>query len=127
MVRGLLMLGLCQLAGEFVVELLAVPVPGPVLGMVILLVVLRIRRPAPKSPLVKTADALLDHLQLLFVPAGVGVIVYLPLIATAWLPMVGGLVIGWLAALVGTAAAGLATLRLQARMAARSGSVGGHR
>ncbi|HYP44262.1 MAG TPA: CidA/LrgA family protein [Propionibacteriaceae bacterium] len=127
MVRGLLVLLICQLIGEFLVTALGVPVPGPVVGMVILLVALKVRRPAPKSPVVKTADSLLAHLQLLFIPAGVGVVAYLPLLGRSWLPIVGGLVIGWLAALVLTAAAGVATLRVDARVkraAVRSGRTG---
>ena len=119
MVRGLLVLLLCQLAGEFVVAALGAPVPGPVVGMVILFIALRIRRPTPKSSVVKAADGLLGHLQLLFIPAGAGVVAYLPLLGGAWLPIVGGLVIAWLAALVTTAAAGNASLRLHDRLRAR--------
>jgi holin-like protein len=111
-VRGLLVLVVCQLVGEFVVTALDVPVPGAVVGLVVLLVVLRVRRPRPKSPVVTTADSLLAHLQLLFVPAGAGVVAYLPLIAGAWVPVVGGLVLGWLAALVATAVAGVGSVRL---------------
>ena len=46
---GLLVLLACQLAGECVVRLLGVPLPGPVAGMVILLVVLTLREPAAGS------------------------------------------------------------------------------
>jgi holin-like protein len=116
MVRGLLVLLLCQLAGEFVVTALGAPVPGPVVGMVILFIALRIRRPTSRSSVVKAADGLLGHLQLLFIPAGAGVVAYLPLLGDAWLPIVGGLVIAWLAALVTTAAAGNASLRLHDRL-----------
>jgi len=126
MIRGLLVLLVCQLVGEFVVTSLGLPVPGPVVGMVILFIALRIRRPGPRSSVVKTADGLLSHLQLLFVPAGAGVVAYLPLLAGAWLPILGALVIGWLAALVTTAGAGVGSLwldqRLQARRAVSSGS-----
>ena len=115
MIRGLIVLLVCQLVGEFLVTLSSAPIPGPVVGMVILFLALRIRRPSSKSAVVKTADGLLSHLQLLFIPAGAGVVAYLPLLASSWLPIVGGLVIGWLAALLSTAGAGLATLRLQTR------------
>jgi len=112
MVRGLLVLLVCQLVGEFLVTALGVPVPGAVVGMVILLLALRVRRPSSKSSVVQTADSLLNHLQLLFIPAGAGVVAYLPLIADAWLPILGGLVLGWLAALLITAVAGVASLRV---------------
>ena len=125
MVRGLLVLLLCQLAGEFLVTALGAPVPGPVVGMVILFVALRIRRPTSRSSVVKAADGLLSHLQLLFIPAGAGVIAYLPLLGRAWLPIVGGLVIAWLAALISTAGAGTAALRLDERLRRRRQPVTG--
>ena len=116
MIPGLLVLLVCQLVGEFLVTALGVPVPGPVVGMVILFVLLRVRRPGPRSAVVKTADGLLAHLQLLFVPAGAGVVAYLPLLAGAWLPILGGLVLAWLAALATTAGAGVGSLWLDQRL-----------
>jgi holin-like protein len=129
MIRGLLVLLVCQLVGEFLVTAFGAPVPGPVVGMVILLIALRLRRPGPRSAVVRTADGLLGHLQLLFIPAGAGVVAYLPLLAGAWLPILGGLVIGWLAALVTTAGAGVGSLWLdqwikQRRSATLTGSRG---
>ena len=102
--RGVLVLLACQLAGEIVVRLLGIEVPGPVVGMIAFLVVLRVRRPRPSSALVRGPSLLLRHLQLLFVPAGVGVIAYLDeLRADAW-PVTAGL---WLSWLVGLAATGV--------------------
>ncbi len=63
----------CQLIGEAIVRGLALPVPGPVLGMVLLVLLMLARAPLPKG-LGKTSDGLLKHLSLLFVPAGVGVV-----------------------------------------------------
>jgi holin-like protein len=124
MIRGLIVLLTCQLAGEFLVRAVGVPVPGPVVGMVILFVGFTLRSPTPSSPVVTTSDGLLSHLQLLFVPAGAGVIAYLPLIAGAWLPIVGGLVIGWFGALAAAAGAGAGTLHLQRRWASRHAGSG---
>lgn len=80
MLFGLFVLLACQLAGETLVRLLGVAVPGPVLGILLLLAVLalseRRRAPsaaAPDAPVGRAADGLLAHLGLLFVPAGVGV------------------------------------------------------
>lgn len=124
MVAGLLQLVLCQLAGEFVARALNLPTPGPVIGMVLLFVLLQIRAPRPQSGLVQAADGLLKHLQLLFIPVGVGVIAYWPVLARSWVPVLGGLVVAWLAALVAAAAAGAGTLRLQGRRQRRAtGSV----
>ena len=64
---------LCQLAGEAFVRALAVPVPGPVVGMILLASLLMLKVPLP-SGLGGTADGLLKNLSLLFVPAGVGVV-----------------------------------------------------
>jgi holin-like protein len=63
----------CQLAGEVVARFFSVPVPGPVLGMMLLFALLwgRVRvTDAVREP----AHALIRYLSLLFVPAGVGLI-----------------------------------------------------
>lgn len=69
-----LLLGL-QLAGEALRLALDLPVPGPVVGMVLLLLVLILRR-GPSPGLRGTAQGLLQHLSLLFVPAGTGVMLH---------------------------------------------------
>ena len=112
MIPGLLVLLGCQLAGEFVVRLLDLPVPGPVAGMVVLLLLLTLREPAPDGPVVKVANGLLRHLQLLFVPAGVGVVQYLSVIGASAVPLVVGLLVSWFAALATTAAVAVLLLRL---------------
>lgn len=118
MIPGLLVLLGCQLVGEFVVRLLGVPVPGPVVGMVVLLVLLRLREPSRDSGVVRVAEGLLKHLQLLFVPAGVGVVQYLSVIGASAVPLVVGLLVSWFAALATTAAATLLLLKLVRRGAA---------
>ena len=72
----------CQLAGEAVVRIAALPIPGPVVGMVLLFALLLGRAPLPGA-LGNTADGLLQHLSLLFVPAGVGVVQHLELLSGA--------------------------------------------
>jgi len=103
---GLLVLLACQLVGEFLVRLVDVPVPGPVVGMAVLRGLLQLRDPGTGSSLVRAADGLLRHLQLLFVPAGVGVVQYLGLVGASVVPLVAGQVLSWVAALVATAAVG---------------------
>ncbi len=125
MIAGFLALLACQLAGQFVVDALGLPVPGPVVGMVLLLVALLIRKPGAGNGAVRAADALLRHLQLLFIPAGVGLIAYLDLIPTQWLPIVAGIVVSWLAAMVVTAAVAVGVLRLQRRFGPRREGAGG--
>ena len=117
MITGFIALLGCQLLGEFAVRALGVPIPGPVVGMVLLLVVLLIRKPERTAGVVRAADGLLRHLQLLFIPAGAGVVAYLSVLGASWLPVLGGLVISWLAVLVVTAGTGAAALRVESRSA----------
>lgn len=96
MITGLTWLLGCQLVGEVVVRSTGLPVPGPVVGMVVLLAVLQVRRPAPDHAVPRTADAVLRHLQLLFVPAGAGVVAYLALIRADAVPILVALAGSWL-------------------------------
>jgi putative effector of murein hydrolase LrgA (UPF0299 family) len=93
---GLLWLLACQLVGEVVVRLTDAPIPGPVVGMVLLFVLLRWRTVGDDSPVVKAGDFLLSHLQLFFVPAGAGLLVYLTVLREHALPIVAGLLGSWL-------------------------------
>lgn len=89
----------CQLAGEIIVRLLTLPVPGPVLGMLFLFTGLMIRGRVP-AELDSVAGGLLRYLSMLFVPAGVGVIVYLPMIAEQIAPIAGAVFVATLLSLV---------------------------
>jgi holin-like protein len=75
MIEAGILLLLCQLAGESIVRALDVPVPGPVLGAIVMLAFLSIRRGAPET-LGKTSHDLLANFSLLFVPAGTGIILH---------------------------------------------------
>jgi len=85
-IGGLAALLLCQLAGEALARALALPIPGPVLGMGLLLAALLARGAIPEG-LARTGDGLLAHLGLLFVPAGVGVVMHLDVLATDAAPI----------------------------------------
>jgi holin-like protein len=98
-ITGLTWLLACQLAGEVLVRLTDAPVPGPIVGMVLLFVLLQARRAGDDATVVRAADGLLRHLQLLFVPAGVGIVVYLGMLRTDAVPIVVALVGSWLAGL----------------------------
>lgn len=76
--HGLAWLLGCQTAGELLSRGLGLPVPGPVVGMGLL--VLALRWPAVRAAVADTAKFLLSHLSLLFVPVGVGVMVHLGLL-----------------------------------------------
>lgn len=85
-----------QLAGEVVARWLDLPVPGPVLGMSALLAALA-ARPQWLPSLKPVANGLLQHLSLLFVPAGVGVMLHLQRLGEeAWAIGVALLLSTWL-------------------------------
>ncbi len=109
----------CQLIGEVVAVATAIPVPGPVIGMVVLFVGLSLRGSAPAG-LTAVAGGLLQHLSLLFVPAGVGIMVHLALIAQEWLPITVALVVSTAAGLVATALLMAGIERLQGGAGTRS-------
>lgn len=119
MLTGLIVLLTCQLLGEVVVRALDLSVPGPIVGMVLLLVVLRVRRPGPTSGLVTAPQTLLRHLPLLYVPAGVGVIASLSRLGRDAVPITGGLVISWLVGLLVTAGVAACAVRLTGRRPVR--------
>jgi putative effector of murein hydrolase LrgA (UPF0299 family) len=76
--RGFAWLLVLQSAGELLSHGLHLPFPGPVVGMVLLLIALNIE--AVREPVAACADYLLAHLSLLFVPVGVGVMTHLGLV-----------------------------------------------
>lgn len=82
---------LCQLIGEVISKGLGLPLPGPVIGMAILFLGLTVRGSVPEG-LQQVAGGLLQHLSLLFVPAGVGVILHVSLIGEEWLPLTVALI-----------------------------------
>jgi len=76
--RGFAWLLVLQSAGELLSRGLHLPFPGPVVGLVLLLLALSL--PAVREPVAACADFLLSHLSLLFVPVGVGVMTHLDLV-----------------------------------------------
>lgn len=80
-----------QLVGEALVQASGLPVPGPVVGMLLLFLTLVARRRVPET-FRNTAQQLLSHLSLLFVPAGVGVMLHFGRLGEEWLALVTALV-----------------------------------
>jgi len=76
--RGLACLLVCQSVGELLARGLKLPFPGPVVGMLLLL--LALRWPVVRASVGPCADFLMSHLSLLFVPVGVGVMTHLSLV-----------------------------------------------
>ena len=113
MIRALCILLGCELAGEGLRLAAHLPVPGPVIGMLLLTAGLLVRSgmdraesraSADASELAPLANGLISHMGLLFVPAGVGVIAQLAVLEAQWLPILAGLVGSTLVSLIVTAA-----------------------
>jgi putative effector of murein hydrolase LrgA (UPF0299 family) len=123
MIAGLSLILLCQLAGEVIVRGVALPMPGPVVGLVLLLVLLLARDrvallaqgPLRPGGVEGTAKGLLAHLSLLFVPAGVGVVQKLDLLAEHGAAIAAILAISVVVTLLVTVATFLLASRLVAR------------
>ncbi len=75
MIGAIAALLIMQLIGTLIVQFTHIPLPGPVVGMLLLFVYLLWQGKVPQ-PLAQVTKFLLDNLSLLFVPAGVGIIVY---------------------------------------------------
>jgi len=89
--RGLAWLLLLQSLGEVLTRALMLPLPGPVLGLLMLLPLLRWSW--VREPVAACADLLLAHLSLLFVPVGVGVLAHLDLLGAHGLGLMLALVV----------------------------------
>lgn len=114
MLPALTMLLLAQLLGEALVHGFGLPVPGPVLGLLCVLVAL-LARPGLVPMLKPTAQTLLAHLSLLFVPAGVGVMLHLRRLGDEALAIGVSLVVSTLVGLAVTALTMAWLMRWQAR------------
>ena len=86
MIASIAALLVLQLVGTIIIRLTGLPLPGPVVGMLLLFVYLLWRGATP-APFETTAKALLQNLALLFVPAGVGVVTYLKAVADQWVAL----------------------------------------
>jgi holin-like protein len=123
MIASLGLILLCQLAGEVIVRGLSLPMPGPVVGLVFLLLLLLARDrcgvlargPLQQDGVENASRGLLAHLSLLFVPAGVGVMQKLDVVAEHGIAIAAVLAISVVLTLLVTVATFLAASRLLAR------------
>ena len=81
-----------QLVGEVITRGFGLPIPGPVLGMALLFATLIARKGAGEA-LRNTSNGLLQHLSLLFVPAGTGVMLHFQRLADEWLALLVALAV----------------------------------
>lgn len=87
MIRGISLLLGCQLAGEVIKRLAHIPIPGPIIGLLLLFALLQgwtfVGRKTPEQfdtiAVAQVAAPLLRHLAILFVPSGLGILEYFDL------------------------------------------------
>ena len=110
MVQAFAILLLCQLVGEGIVHLAHAPVPGPVIGLILLALGLawwtrgaNRNSSLGETPLGRAANGLLGHLSLLFVPAAVGIVQQGSVLAANGLAILVTLVVSTLVTLAVTA------------------------
>jgi holin-like protein len=123
MIASLSLILLCQLIGEVLVRGLSLPMPGPVIGLVLLLLLLLARDrfallargPLQGEGVEQASRGMLANLSLLFVPAGVGVVQKLDLLAEHGIAIIVVLAISVVVTLLTTVATFLAVSRLMAR------------
>jgi holin-like protein len=105
---GLLVL---QLIGEALAQSLSLPLPGPLIGMLLLFGFLLQRGSVPAA-LQECTNGLLRNLMLLFIPAVTGVMLYFERVGQEWHAIFGASIAGAAVTMVVT----VFTLRLMLRL-----------
>jgi holin-like protein len=124
MIASLSLILLCQLVGEAFMRALHLPMPGPVIGLVLLLLLLfardrfsvLARGPLQDDGVEHVSRGMLANLSLLFIPAGVGVVQKLDLLAEHGIAIIVILAVSVVVTLLATVATFLAVSRLMTRL-----------
>jgi holin-like protein len=102
MLNSIFTILLFQLIGEFIQKFTEISIPGPVIGLILLLGVLLIRAkyfkeyPSIENSLVNFSERFLNYLPLLFIPVGVGVVMHLSLLEENLISVISIIVLGTL-------------------------------
>lgn len=102
MLNSIFTILLFQLIGEFIQKFTEISIPGPVIGLILLLGVLLIRakyfkeHPSIEKSLVDFSERFLNYLPLLFIPVGVGVVMHLSLLEENLISVISIIVLGTL-------------------------------
>ena len=104
MLKSVFIILLCQLIGELFQKFFGLSIPGPVIGLVLLLLTLLLiqkrQRVVPiKEDLFNSAEILLNYLPLLFIPVGVGVVMHLSLLEDNLASVIFVIILGTLSTL----------------------------
>ena len=109
MLKAAFLILLLQLIGEFLQKYFVLNIPGPVIGLLLLLGLLLLHNPKYKPfnnlhhQIIQTSENLLGYLSLLFVPIGVGVVMHLTLVEGQLLGALVVIVFGTLTTMMFTA------------------------
>ena len=104
MLKSVFIILLYQLIGELFQKFFGLSIPGPVIGLVLLLLTLLLvqkrQRVVPiKEDLFNSAEILLNYLPLLFIPVGVGVVMHLSLLEDNLASVIFVIILGTLSTL----------------------------
>jgi len=113
MLKGIAVLLAFQLIGELLAGAFRLPVSGPIVGMALLLVWLQ-GNGRIDSGVASAADGLLSNMAVLFVPVGVGAMLYVEIFRQHWLLLSVAMLLGTLATVAATALTVRALSRLRA-------------
>lgn len=111
MILSITLILLIQLAGVVIVQLTSLPIPGPVVGMVLLLLAM-LASPRLAQLVRPAGQGILAHMSLLFVPAGVGVVGHITTLGAEGPAIFLALLLSTVLALVASALVFVALLRL---------------
>jgi len=102
MLNSIFTIFLFQLVGEFIQKFFEISIPGPVIGLILLLTVLLIKNKYSNSPtnlendLMRSCQSLINYLPLLFIPVGVGVVMHLSLLEENLISVISIIILGTL-------------------------------
>jgi len=102
MLNSIFTIFLFQLVGEFIQKFLEISIPGPVIGLILLLTVLLIKNKYFnastnfQNDLIRSCESLLNYLPLLFIPVGVGVVMHLTLLEDNLISVITIIILGTL-------------------------------
>ena len=102
MLNSIFTIFLFQLVGEFIQKFFEISIPGPVIGLILLLTVLLIKNKYSNAPtnlendLMGSCQSLINYLPLLFIPVGVGVVMHLSLLEENLISVISIIILGTL-------------------------------
>ena len=109
MLRSLFIIFFYQLLGEAIQKIFEINIPGPVIGLILLLLsfIIFSKKLTQSKKIIKeisvTSNQIINYLSLLFVPIGVGVVMHINYLGDNLLKIFSIITIGTLATLVFTA------------------------